>query len=200
MMLTIRDMEILKFINEFGFFEMPQIEKRFNMKKPRSYQVMSRLIDAELVKHQRIFHGRHGVFYLSKRGADCTDLPPIKGIPKDNYIHQLKIIDLYLLLRTRFPDFNWISERRIKHEEFMEVIGKKHSHLPDGIFIDPDLGQIAIEVELTMKSKKRLEDILWDYMLHKHIKEVWYYCASDVAEKVAKIADNMEQIKIIPLE
>ena len=60
--------------------------------------------------------------------------------------------------------------------------------------------QIAIEVELTMKSKKRLEDILWDYMLHKHIKEVWYYCSPDVAEKIVKLADKMTRIKIYILE
>lgn len=50
----------------------------------------------------------------------------------------------------------------------MKGIGKHDHHLLDGILVLPDSEQITIEVELTMKSKKRLEDILWDYMLHKH--------------------------------
>jgi len=50
----------------------------------------------------------------------------------------------------------------------VEAIIKDDNHLPDGILLFPDLKQAAIEVELTMKSKKRLEDILWDYALHKH--------------------------------
>ena len=199
MKLTERDMKILRFINEFGFCEMPQIEKRFGMKKPRCYQVIRRLIDAKLITHQRIFYGRHGVLYLTKQGAACTDLPPIKGIAKDSYIHQLTVIDIHTILRERFIDSSWLSERRIRYEKFMDGIGKEGFHLPDAILIDPNFGQIAIEVELTMKSKKRLEDILWDYMLHKDIKEVWYYCAPDIVNKVAKIADKMKRISVIPL-
>src|SRR3989338_10908410 len=98
MQFTERDIEILEFINEFGFCEMPKIEKRFGLKKPRGYQIIRRLVKAELVIHQRVFHSNHGVFYLTKRGAKCTDLPPIKNIPKDIYAHQLTIIDVYFKL------------------------------------------------------------------------------------------------------
>jgi hypothetical protein len=64
----------------------------------------------------------------------------------------------------------------------------------------PDFKHVAIEVELTMKSKRRLEDITWDYMLHKHIKETWYYCAPDVAGKVAKVISELKGFKVYTLE
>lgn len=134
--------------------------------------MFTRLIKAELVTHQRLFHGRHGVFYLTRLGADYTDLPSIKNVPKDNYIHQLMIIETYLKLREQYSDTNWISERRIVHEKFMDGVDKKNHHLPDGILILPDFRQIAIEVELTMKSKQRLENIIWGYMLCSDINEV----------------------------
>jgi hypothetical protein len=200
MQLTVRDIEILKFINEFGFCEMPQIEKRFSMKKPRCYQVMKRLIDGGFVAHQRVFHGRHGIFFLSRQGSTYTDWPPIRSIPKDNYIHQLTIIEVYFRLMQQHPDATWISERRINREKFRYTVGRRIDHLADGILVLPDDKEIAIEVELTMKSKKRLDDILWGYVLHKHIKEVWYYCSPDIVEKVIKVADNMGQVKIYALD
>lgn len=199
MKITDRDIEIMRFINEFGFCEMPHIETRFDLKKPRSYQVMKRLITAEFVMHERIFFGRHGMLYLSRKGAGYSDIPPIKSTPKDTYEHQVFILNIHLQLKCQYPNANWISERRIIHDKFMNGISKDDNHLPDGILVFPDLKQVAIEVELTMKSKKRLEDILWDYALHKHIKEVWYYCPPDVASKVAKVAEKMDWVKIFTL-
>lgn len=195
MQLTTRDIEILEFINEFGFCEMPQIMKRFGLTRARGYQIMKRLTNAELILHERIFHGGHGVFYLTRKGAECTDLPPIKNIPKDTYEHQLAIIEVYFKLREQYPEAEWIGERRIKREKFMGGIGKK-GHLADGILLFPDHKEIAIEVELTMKSKKRLEDIIWGYFGHKYIKEVWYYCSNEVIEKVGKIAPKDLHVKI----
>jgi hypothetical protein len=136
---------------------------------------------------------------LSKKGAGYSDLPPIKGIPKDSYLHQVMVLNIHLQLRKQYSDANWISERRIIHDKFMQGISKNENHLPDGILIFPDFKQIAIEIELTMKSKKRLEDILWDYGMHKYIKEVWYYCAPDIEGKVAKVAEKMEWVKIFIL-
>lgn len=55
-----------------------------------------------------------------------TDLPCIKNIPKDNYEHQLTIIDVHFQLTMQYPDASWISERRIKQEKFMKSgFGKK---------------------------------------------------------------------------
>ena len=88
---------------------------------------------------------------------------------------------------------------RIEKMGNYKLVLTKKLHLPDGILVFPDLKQIAIEVELTMKSKKRLEDILWGYQFHKQINEAWYYCSPDDAIKVTKIAENMEWIKIYVL-
>ena len=160
MKLTQRDIEILNFINEFGFCEITQLEKKFALKQPRCYQIMKRLKDNNLVMHERIFHGRNGVFYLTKHGAGYTDLPPIKNIPKDNYFHQLTIIEVYFRLIQQHPDASWVSERRINREKARYNIGKRNHHLADGMLILTDAKEIAIEVELTMKSKQRVEAIL----------------------------------------
>lgn len=203
MLITKRDEEILNFINEFGFCEIPQLETKFGFKKPRSYQIMQRLVKAGLVIHQRIFYGTHGIFYLTKTGAEYTDLPRIKNIPKEIYEHQLAIIKVYFKLIEKYPHAQWICERRIKREKFMADgirAGKRRHHLADGMLVFPDNEQIAVEVELSMKSKKRLKEIILGYWMHKDIREVWYFCSPAVAAKVSKIADGWDHIKVFDLE
>ena len=113
MQVTQRDVEILRFINEFGFCVMPQIEIRFGMRGRRSYQVMEKLVKAGLVYHERIFYGKHGVFYLTDKGANFTDLPSIEKISLGIYEHQMVLTNVYLKLRQHYPDMEWISERQL---------------------------------------------------------------------------------------
>lgn len=196
MKFTDRDIEILKFINEFGFCEICQIQKQFGLRKARSYQIMERLIKADLVKHERIFFGRNGVYSLTKAGADCTDLPPLSNIPKDNYNHQLTVIDVYFNIKEKYPESSWLGERRIKRDKSVYGVGRKVKHLADAVVVLPDNKQIAIEVELTMKSLKRLNEIINSYVMHNEIAEAWYFCSEETIEKVRKIAGNCQNIKI----
>jgi len=199
MKITARDIEILKFINEFGFCEIIHIERKFNLKKPRCYQILQRLTEANLIKHERVFHAKHGAFYLTRQGATYSNLPAIKNIPKDNYQHQLTVLDIYFQLTKQFANSSWLSERYIKREKSTYCVGKKIRHLCDGVLILPDDKQIAIEVELTMKTKERLEDIIFSYVLHKRIKEVWYYCSPEIIERVRRAADDWKHVKVYGL-
>ena len=200
MQFTKRDVEILKFINQFGFCEITQIEKQFVLKQARCYQILKRLKKANLVAHEKVFHGRGGALYLTKVGADFTDLPAIKNIPKDNYVHQITIIETYIKLMKGFPGSQWLTERHIARDKSEYGVGRKIRHLGDGILILPNNREIAIEVELTMKSKRRLDDIMLGYALHKHIKEVWYFCSPIIIERVRKAAKNWSHIKIFELD
>jgi hypothetical protein len=200
MKLTQRDMEIMWFINEFGFCEITQIEKMFELKKPRSYQIMQRLVNEKLVIHKKIFHGRNGIYYLSKQGATHTDLPAITNIPVAVYDHQLAIIELFFKLRQEYPETEWISERKMKHDKFSKSIGKI-GHIADGMLLFHDNNiQIAIEVELTMKGKSRLERIFKAYVGQFDIKEVWYFCSQEVLPRMQKIAKEKSYIKIYSLD
>lgn len=195
---TERDIEILKFINQFGFCEITQIEKKFSIKKRRCYQVMQRLVQEKFVIHKRIFHGANGIFYLNKQGIKFSDFLPGNGMTVASYHHQLAIIDLYFKLTEKHPEAQWISERRLKYEKLTKGIGST-GHIADGLLIFPDDTQIAIELELTMKSKRRLEKIFRTYGGQFAIKEVWYFCSPDVLPKMKKLAERKSYIKIFAL-
>jgi len=56
----------------------------------------------------------------------------------------------------------WISERKLKHDKYKLGVGQ-HGHLPDAVLVCPDGKQIAVEVELSCKSKQHLDAILKTY-------------------------------------
>lgn len=63
----------------------------------------------------------------------------------------------------------------------------------------PDDRQIAIEVELSMKTKKRIEDIIFSYALHNQLKEVWYFCSPEIINRVRRAAGDWKHVKIYTL-
>lgn len=197
--LTERDLEILHFINQFGFCEMPHLDKRFAMRKPRNYQVINRLVKAGLMKHERVFYGRHGIYRLSPKGAKLTTLPPLARIPLANYTHDITLIEVYLQLCQHHPEAQWISERQLMQDKHADGVGKR-GHLPDGILMFPDGKQIAIEVELTLKGRQRLESILKGYSAAFAFKEVWYYCPEGVAAFIGAMAAKLPFIRIFNLK
>jgi DNA-binding Lrp family transcriptional regulator len=193
--LTDRDINILNFINEFGFCELPHIQDRFGIQRPRCYQIMQRLVKAGLVKHQRIFYERHGIFRVTSSGAQYTKLPALEKIPLGNYDHHLMVIKVYNKLRQLDPEINWISERRLIQEKFCDGVGKR-GHLADGMIILPDGSQIAIEVELHLKGKVRTERILKGYGAQFSIKEVWYYCREGMIKAFATMTEKLPFVKV----
>lgn len=198
MKLTDRDCAIMRFINDFGFCEMPHIVKQFGLNKPRNYKVMQRLVQGGYVIHERVFYYRHGIYRLSKKGAEHTGLPVLNKIPVGIYEHQMALIEVYIKLMKEYPDATWISERSIKRDQCMRGIGRR-GHVADGMLIMPDGKQIAIEVELTMKGRYRLEEILKGYSAQLEIDQVWYYCAPAILHKVKKIAEKRSMVRVMGL-
>ncbi|WP_218813551.1 hypothetical protein [Rickettsiella endosymbiont of Dermanyssus gallinae] len=199
MKLTSRDVEILKFINEFGFCEMPQINQRFSLRKPRNYQLLSKLVRHNLLQHERIWHMKHGVFRLTPAGARFTPLPHMRQLNFANYYHDRMVINLHIKLMTIYPDATWISERKLKHEKCKLGVGKE-GHLPDGILMFPDGKQVAIEVELSSKSRQRLDDILKTYATQFTLQEVWYFCHESMVPRLKEAAKAMPFVKIHALK
>lgn len=199
MRITERDVEILRFINECGFCITPHLERRFGIKNWRVYQLMKRLVEAGFVYQIRPFNGQPNLYYLTKAGAEFTDLPALDKINVAIYEHQTTLTNVILTLRERYPHSTWISERRLKHDNFFAGIGVR-GHVADGLLQLDEKNQIALEVELTLKSKHRLERILKSYAIQMALKEVWYFCAPSVITTLTNLIVKKPYIKIYPLK
>ena len=196
--LTERDVEILRFINDFGFCEMPHLDKRFGLNKPRNYQLLNRLVRGGLLFHERIFYGRHGIYRLTRRGAAFTNLPAMHKVVFGTYVHDVALLDVYLQLRETYPQAHWIGQRALLKEKGQESVGKR-GHLSDGILILSNEKRVAIEIELTLKARRRLEMILKAYGGAFEYKEVWYYCSDSVASYMRSMTVDKPFIKVYAL-
>lgn len=199
MKLTERDKEILQFINAVGWCIAPQLGRRFSIKWWIVYRLMKRLVRAGLVIHHRVHFDLHGIYYLTSQGAAFTDLPPLDRISKGIYDHQRILVDVVLKLRESYPNAIWISERHLIQQKFQYGVGQL-GHVADGLLKLNGKHQIAIEVELTLKSKKRLERILKSYATQIAIKEVWYFCSPGVIPTLTNLITKKPYIKIYPLK
>ncbi|OGT41397.1 MAG: hypothetical protein A3F13_05330 [Gammaproteobacteria bacterium RIFCSPHIGHO2_12_FULL_40_19] len=199
MQLTKRDKEILCFINEAGICVMPQIQQEFNIKFPRSYQIMKRLIVSGYVVHEQIFKHKHGIYYLTRKGAANTSLPPLSTISLGGYKHQLLITEVRQKLLAKHQNTQWIGERYLKHQKFYHGIGKA-GHISDGILVFPNNDKVAIEIELSLKGKHRLQSIFDSYYSQLDIKEAWYFCSNHLIRTMTDLSQNKPYIKIYSLE
>ncbi|BBB15139.1 uncharacterized protein RVIR1_06410 [Candidatus Rickettsiella viridis] len=106
--------------------------------------------------------------------------------------HKERLAFLYL-------QSSWISERKLKHEKYKLGVGKE-GHLPDGILVFADGKQAAIEVELSSKSRQRLDDILKTYATQFTLQEVWYFCHESMVPRLKEEAKAMPFVKIHALK
>ncbi|HSW69147.1 MAG TPA: MarR family winged helix-turn-helix transcriptional regulator [Gammaproteobacteria bacterium] len=199
MILTERDEEILRFINEFGYCDIAQLMVRFELKKTWMYRLIERLINENLVRYCSVLNSRHRIYSLTNKGATFTDLPPIDGVTVGQYRHHAALIYVYLKLRKKYPDAEWISERRLLQEKFSNGLGKR-GHVADGILHFTDSKKVAIEVEISVKAKHKVDKILRDYCTQLAVKEVWYYCARSVMPSLTALSAKMPFIKIFRLD
>lgn len=194
-----RDVEILRFINEFGFCELEHLKEWFSIKRSYCYEVMQRLCRYELVVRDEVYVRKAGVYRLTKEGAAHTDLLPLPRISKHQYEHQTKLIEVFIKLKRKYPEAYWFSERRLLRDRSRrDIINKKH--IADGLLLFPDEREIAIEVELSLKGKNRLEKIFKGYAVEHSITEVWYFTWPVLMGKLKKLADKRSFIKIYNLE
>jgi DNA-binding MarR family transcriptional regulator len=196
--LTPRDVEMLSFINQFGFCEIGHIQKQFNLKKQRSYYIMKRLIHGGLLNHQRIFYGEHGVYFLTEAGASHTPLPALSKLSYRHYHHHLKVIDVAMRLTRQYPESTWISERQLLIDKFKKGQRAK-GHVADGVLHLPEDKKMAIEVELSRKGQRRLERILKKYATAE-FDEVWYYCSPVLFDVLERLTQTLSFIKVFNIE
>lgn len=195
-LLSERELTIIQFIHEFGYCDVRHIMQRFSLGRSNAYAQMKILTRFGMVKHVMVLPDLPGVYFLTVKAVRLinTDLPLITYVPINHYSHCIEVLRVYLKIREKHPDATWITERRLIRQKYDDMAGNKE-HLPDGVLIMSDEKRIAIEVELTLKARDRLLNILTDYEVDKTIHEVWYFCSPRVLPSLREIAANLSKIK-----
>ena len=192
-----RDAEILRWVNGFGFATAEQIQKFMGVGQTAAYVRIKKLVEGGYLVRDRILHGQARIHKVTKKGVlACGDaLLPVKDVNLGTFRHDMKLIDLALMLEERTGG-HFIPDRRIRHDEGLSGVGQL-GHIADGLLYIEGHKPVAIELELSIKSRARIQSIIDGYGGDLSIKEVWYFTdQQSVEQAISKAAKDYPFIKV----
>jgi hypothetical protein len=150
---------------------------------PRSVQrVLARLRDAGLVSTYRVLVGQPAWVTPTRAGLRACGSQYKVWQPKLGVLlHTAAVNDVRLHIQARSPEAEWVSERALARER------REGEHLPDGVVIT-DGQRVAIEVELTVKSERRVRATLDE--LTGRFDMVLYYCPPATHRQLSALKDS----------
>lgn len=177
-----RDLETLGWLAEQYGAQANQLEVLMGC-GPRTVQrTVARLRAAGLVRAERMIVGEPA--WVTPTSAGMAACGSGFGIwhPRIGLLtHVAAVNDVRLHIQGRAPETEWIPERLLARER------RAGEHLPDGVAITEGR-RVAIEVELTVKSRERVSAILDE--LAGRFDTVLYFCASGPQRQLTELADS----------
>lgn len=175
-----RDLDVLSWLGEQYAARVDQLATLLDC-GPRTVQrVTGRLRDAGLVTTRRLLVGEPA--WVIPTGAGLRAAGQRFGVWQPRiglFAHVAAINDVRLHVQARAPESEWVAERLLARER------TPGQHLPDGVVIT-DGRRVAIEVELTIKSQRRVTAIL-DELTQRH-DAVLYFCAPGPHRQLTRLA------------
>ncbi len=150
---------------------------------PRSVQrVLARLREAGLVNTQRVLVGQPAWVMPTRAGLRACGSQYKVWQPKLGVLlHTEAVNDVRLHIQARSPGVEWVSERALARDRC------EGEHLPDAVVVTE--GQrVAVEVELTVKSERRVCAILGE--LTGRFDMVLYYCAPATYRQLSALKES----------
>ena len=182
MILTQRDCELLMALKKYELLSTKMIEELI-FKSTRKTTVLRRLRILEKEKLISRFQNTTSQIHLWSITDIGTNKIGVKAYKnswnKNTLEHDLKLIELRLKLEKLNLVQNWTTEQEIKSLVYKNNSREeaKKKLIPDGLFITSKETQnksVAIELELTLKDKKRIKEVVKNYLAKKDLNFVWY--------------------------
>ncbi len=192
-----RDIEILRWVNGFGFASADQIRQFMQVGNTAAYVRIKKLVEGGYLTRERILHGQARIHKVTKKGvlASGDAVLPLKYVNLGTFRHDFKLVDLGLMLEAQMGG-SFTPDRRIRHNEGLSGVGQL-GHIADGYLHIGEDKPVAIELELSVKSRARIQSIIDGYGGNLDVKEVWYYTdQKSVKHAIEKAARGFSFIKV----
>lgn len=199
-MLTKRDREIVRWIGRHGAVQAQHVMTRFSIGRTASYR---RLHELGLIRRHRLLYNDAGLLTATPEGLRWTDLHRLTPARVSLALlpHTLASAALAALLEPDLTDQTLLSDREHRAAEraaaqplASAIMGpdrgdQRGLHRPDLVLIGTGGEPMtAIEIELTLKTKARLERILRGYLRNRNLAAVRYYAPPQIADAVERVA------------
>lgn len=195
---TKRDEALIKRIAELGMLSTNQISELF-FEGVTNTTVLRRLRILEASQLLRRVVGldtKECLWIVTASGAQMVNVKIVKTKWSKHMIeHDHKLISLRLLLEKVGVARGWMPEHEIRSHMFKKYGLReiKNKIIPDGfigIEVNGKMESVALELELTLKNKKRYRNIIGHYQNKENLYAVWYIVPTSSMIKSIKATWN----------
>ena len=195
-----REREIVHWVGRLGAVSVGQIGRRFEVCQSVAYEQVRRLVKFGWLERTQTGIGDPTLISATKDGITYAGLglrPPTIRIGEVD--HWLACTDVAIELEDRYGAERVLSERELRFEEQLSgepiasaklgetVHGYWRRHWPD-LAVVGDAGTTVYEVELTPKSRRRLEAILTAWSWADHVERCVYLCPPSTPTQKAVVS------------
>jgi len=202
--LTDRDLGLLEFVAGHRFVLACQVMHWLGAGEVVVYRRLKGLVDGELLSYRRVFHQRPGCYQVTRAGLGVIESPlPRAQIDLRTYRHDIGVVWVYLAaVNGSFgPYVRVLSERHMRSADQRRQVGGEsfaiplggytpnggvRTHYPDVVCVRDDGSRVAVELELTLKSRRRLEAILAGYAGEPRLAHLVYFTDRPVIARAVR--------------
>jgi hypothetical protein len=200
-----RIIRVLRFLIDENYSSLENIARLLNVPKQTSSRICRHLcdkgylnrveVDIGLARSISVFQPTNtGIMFALYENEDIPELREVNRVNPATVYHDLKLQQIRLNLEAQgYTNFqsSWQLSRILKKRN------EKVPTIPDYTCFDLEGNKIAIEYERTIKSRKRYQEIIGQYMDIKErgiIKKVIYYAEPGFASKLQHLFESIEFI------
>ncbi len=182
-----RDRRMLALIGEQYAISLEQLARLIDRSLYTAACLRNRWLKAGWVEGRGLATEGPSMIWLTSEGVRAAGSPYRRWRPQPALAaHIHAVTEVRLLLERQLSLGEWWCERELAQRSALPAAGRPHR--PDGL-LDTGGERIAIEVELSSKSRDRLTEILIE--LGQSYDQVWYFAPPSLKRTVAALAEAM---------
>lgn len=196
---------VLRFLIDENYSSLENSALLLNVPKQTAIRVTKHLcdknyltkleVDIGLARKISVFQPTNtGLMFIMSNGEALPELREVAKVGAATIYHDLKLQQIRFKLEAQgYHSFqsSWHLTRILRKR------GEKPPKIPDYTCINPDGNKVAIEYERTIKTRKRYQEIIGQYMDIKErgiIKQVIYFTDDGFADKLKQLFQGIEFI------
>lgn len=211
-------MAIAEWIGRQGAVRAEHVMTRFSMGRTATYRRLHELVEFGLVRRHRVLYNDGGLLTATAEGLRCACLDRLTPVRVGLALvpHMIASAALAAELEPKLGEETLLTDREHRAAEnaagepiASAILGTHRNghgrlHRPDFALVGRDSARVvAVEVELTLKNRTRLERILRGYLRNQNVSMVRYHAAQPIAEAVTRAAraagaDSMVELAPLP--
>ena len=181
-----RDGRLLSLVGEQYAISVEQLARLIGRTHRTGRWLRDRWRKAGWIESRPLAHNGPSLLWLTPEGVRIARSPYRTWRPNVALASHIEAVtDVRLLLEQELRLGEWRCERSLAQRSPSR--SDVRAHLPDGV-LDTGSERIAVEVELTLKSRARLTAIIDE--LAAEYAQVWYFAAPPLLATLAKLANE----------